>query len=454
MSSHPAMQYPPPPYPPPAHVLAKVQQATAVVAPPPAPQESRPGLLDAVPHGHFNAGAVRNRRPPRPRVYEENDGRAPDTVAALAAAAAVEALGATVPSDVSAAAQAVSRTLSVPYSPRMLQSFRWDSPNSCFFDNPLEIWFRAFARWSEPERLDFLASIPSSSALAKFFYIFQRRLVWISGGSQVDLHGIRDLSLCQSHARMLIFDRWKLYDDPHAYGNATLWLPPRYTGDTSFNYDDLARRGSLVPAGPAELICIPDRHAVMWTYNRTSTADTTTREINEVVPEPFFGAQTTPRKWCKIKTVIRKAAAARILASFLLAGVYDLHGNNYEWEANKPEGQKPTESTRSSPLSEAPHSDPMDVDSAQDPNVVGPQTIVAVIEPKGLKRNEWMIPKRRRMGKRIVWRLGLVSGWHAAKRKDAHCAQWRLKRSGGLYNSQTLILYTIQLVMAALIQPE
>jgi hypothetical protein len=28
----------------------------------------------------------------------------------------------------------------------------------------------------------------------------------------------------------------------------------------------------------------------------------------------------------------------------------------------------------------------MDVDSAQDTNVVGPQTIVAVIEPKGLKR--------------------------------------------------------------------
>jgi hypothetical protein len=167
--------------------------------------------------GHFNAGAVRNRRPPRPRVYEENDSRAPDTVAALAAAAAVEALGATVPSNVSAAAQAVSQTLSVPYSPRMLQSFRWDSPNSCFFDNPLEIWFRAFARWSEPERLDFLASIPLSSALTKFFYIFQRRLVWISGGSQVDLHGIRDLSLCQSHARMLIFDQWKLYDDPYGY---------------------------------------------------------------------------------------------------------------------------------------------------------------------------------------------------------------------------------------------
>ncbi|KAJ7309484.1 hypothetical protein DFH08DRAFT_823424 [Mycena albidolilacea] len=47
-----------------------------------------------------------------------------------------------------------------------------------------------------------------------------------------------------------------------------------------------------------------------------------------------------PHKWFKIKTVIRKAPAARIPASFLLAG----------------------------------H------------NVVGPRTIVAVIEPKGLKR--------------------------------------------------------------------
>jgi hypothetical protein len=56
MSSHPAMQYPPPPYPPPAHVLAKVQQATAVVAPPPAPQESRPGLLDAVPRASIVRG--------------------------------------------------------------------------------------------------------------------------------------------------------------------------------------------------------------------------------------------------------------------------------------------------------------------------------------------------------------------------------------------------------------
>jgi hypothetical protein len=106
------------------------------------------------------------------------------------------------------------------------------------------------------------------------------------------------------------------------------------------------------------------------------------------VPEPFFGTEInpSPRKWCKIKTVIRKAAAARIPASFLLAGAYDLQGNNYQWEANKPEGPKPNELTHSSPLCEAPHCDLMDVDSAQETKVVGPQTTVAIIEPKGLKR--------------------------------------------------------------------
>ncbi|KAJ7191825.1 hypothetical protein B0H12DRAFT_1082759 [Mycena haematopus] len=131
------------------------------------------------------------------KAIEENDGRAPDTLAALAAAAAAEA--ASLPPAL--APPALRSDLVPEYSPRMLQSFRWDEPNSCFFDTPLEIWFRAFSRWSEPERRDFLSKLPSSSALANFFYNFQRRLRWISEGVEVDIHGIRDLSLCQSHAR-------------------------------------------------------------------------------------------------------------------------------------------------------------------------------------------------------------------------------------------------------------
>ncbi|KAJ7889804.1 hypothetical protein B0H14DRAFT_2561502 [Mycena olivaceomarginata] len=52
------------------------------------------------------------------------------------------------------------------------------------------------------------------------------------------------------------------------------------------------------------------------------------QDVLNKVPEPFFGTEITLRKWCKIKTVIRKAAAARIPASFLLTGAYDLQGND------------------------------------------------------------------------------------------------------------------------------
>jgi hypothetical protein len=170
--------------------------------------------LNFITEGHFNAGAVRNRRPPKPPVYELNDGRPPDTIAALAVAEME--LGSPVMSPFPPATPFV-------YSPRMLQSFKWASPNSCFFDTPLELWFRAFALWPGPERVDFLKYLPSSSALAKFFYIFQRRLLWIESNSP-DLVGDYDFSLCQSHARALIFDRWKLYASRDMYGNATSWL--------------------------------------------------------------------------------------------------------------------------------------------------------------------------------------------------------------------------------------
>ncbi|KAJ7680004.1 hypothetical protein B0H14DRAFT_2655499 [Mycena olivaceomarginata] len=172
---------------------------------------------NAIKDGHFDASEARNRRPPKPPVYGENDGRPPDTIAALAAATATGV-------EPSPALVHAAPNPPINYSPRLLQSFKWESPNSCFFDSPLEVWFRAFSLWSAAERVQFLASLPSASALAKFFHIFQRRLIWISKGRNVDIHGIRDLSLYQLHARMLIFSRWKLYNGKHEYGNATSWL--------------------------------------------------------------------------------------------------------------------------------------------------------------------------------------------------------------------------------------
>ncbi|KAJ7112759.1 hypothetical protein C8R43DRAFT_903545, partial [Mycena crocata] len=157
---------------------------------------------EAIKAGYFNAGDVRDCHPQKPRTWDENDGWVPDTIAALAAADAAAALNGS--------------------------SYAWDSPNSCFFDTGLELWFRAFSRWSDTERAAFLAAVPARSGLATIFFHFQRRLQWVtrnSGGSTGSIRkGEGELGLGQSLTRMLIFHRWNLYPDPTDYGCATTWL--------------------------------------------------------------------------------------------------------------------------------------------------------------------------------------------------------------------------------------
>ncbi|KAF8185359.1 hypothetical protein K438DRAFT_1766002 [Mycena galopus ATCC 62051] len=169
--------------------------------------------------GHFDASDIRNRRPEKPRTWHENDGRAPDTLAALAALDresmdaphSVPTLPVTAPNQQTA------------YSSHMLQSYPWSAPNSCFFDTGLELWFRVWTRWSSQERIAFLSSLPPSSALATFFYHFDRRLKWINErGTSID--GDRILGLGQSLARHAIFNKWKLYKNKGDYGCATTCL--------------------------------------------------------------------------------------------------------------------------------------------------------------------------------------------------------------------------------------
>ncbi|KAJ6535381.1 hypothetical protein DFH09DRAFT_1091717 [Mycena vulgaris] len=145
--------------------------------------------FDAIKAGHFNAGEVRDRRPRKIRGWDGNDGRAPDTVAALAAAATNQAPPPppTPPS--------IPPPTAVIYSPRQLRSYPWDRPNSCFFDNGLEFWFRSFSKWSGAEQAGFLGSLPPNSALATFFFHFQQRLKWIATPSATDIQGTRVLSL-------------------------------------------------------------------------------------------------------------------------------------------------------------------------------------------------------------------------------------------------------------------
>jgi hypothetical protein len=50
------------------------------------------------------------------------------------------------------------------------------------------------------------------------------------------------------------------------------------------------------------------------------------------VPETSYRMQNIPPKWCKIKTLVRKAAAAHIPPRFSLPTAYDLHGEEYVWK--------------------------------------------------------------------------------------------------------------------------
>jgi hypothetical protein len=68
----------------------------------------------------------------------------------------------------------------------------------------------------------------------------------------------------------------------------------------------------------------------------------------------------------------------------------------------------------------------MDVDSAQDTHVVGPQTIVAVIEPKGLKRKRVDDSKEDENGEED--RLAPGFSFRVGMRRSART---RIARNGG-----------------------
>lgn len=106
----------------------------------------------------------------------------------------------------------------------LLMSYPWDAPNSCFFDNGLELWFRVFSSWSLEARSEFLLSVPTSSALATMFHHFDRRLKAIEDPATTKLTMERELGLGQSLVRHLIFDRWDLYETDSAYGCAVTWM--------------------------------------------------------------------------------------------------------------------------------------------------------------------------------------------------------------------------------------
>lgn len=178
---------------------------------------------------------MRGYRPPPHREYGPNDGKPPEKADELAKAKAIEIarmqsaqepdLGAVGPMPGTDAAASAPPHVDKDFERRLLSSYAWDPPNSCFFDTGLEVWFRVYCCWPLAVRDSFLQAIPANDALSSIFHHFQRRLRWIEGRGEAAASSVgkRELQLVQATARHLIFDKWKILPTG-AYGCAFTWM--------------------------------------------------------------------------------------------------------------------------------------------------------------------------------------------------------------------------------------
>ncbi|KAF9540762.1 hypothetical protein CPC08DRAFT_770741 [Agrocybe pediades] len=78
----------------------------------------------AIQDGHFDPPQPRDPKRKTKKVFNANDGHPPDTLATLHPKGIQD-----------------DKTVNT----NLFQSYLWDSPNSCFFNNGMELWFRAYA---------------------------------------------------------------------------------------------------------------------------------------------------------------------------------------------------------------------------------------------------------------------------------------------------------------------
>ncbi|KAF9476157.1 hypothetical protein BDN70DRAFT_935258 [Pholiota conissans] len=157
---------------------------------------------NSIKEGHFDPAPPRAYRPPTKPKYEVNDGRAPDTEAALTPAPNFD---------------------TATDNKNLLLAYQWQKPNSCFVDNGLEIWFRAYLSWPGNLRTTFLASIPSKSFLSSLFHHYERRLKHLTEGASVTAHQ-QNLGLMQTITLDRVFEKWKLYPNKTDFGCAKTWI--------------------------------------------------------------------------------------------------------------------------------------------------------------------------------------------------------------------------------------
>ncbi|KAJ2911686.1 hypothetical protein MD484_g8729, partial [Candolleomyces efflorescens] len=166
---------------------------------------------NAILAGHFTPSGPRDNRKPKRVTFFENDGRGPDTAAALHA--------------LEPAKVGITRFLKLPL---FLVGYKWESPNSCFFDNGLELVFRSYCLWPEESRAKLRDLLPNDSFLAGLLSHCERRLKLVAETKKSSLGAhkalTRALSTQQSVTRHKIFRKWLPELDENAHQSSLMWL--------------------------------------------------------------------------------------------------------------------------------------------------------------------------------------------------------------------------------------
>lgn len=113
-----------------------------------------------------------------------------------------------------------------------LNSYKWSKKNSCYIDNGIELWFRAFSRWSPDIQKNFLVTLPSDSYLATMFYHFKYRHQVLYSKSRVTETSYNSrMSLFQSQTFNKIWNVWKIHEEGN-FGCAMTWMSHAITVST------------------------------------------------------------------------------------------------------------------------------------------------------------------------------------------------------------------------------
>ncbi|KAJ7078201.1 hypothetical protein C8R44DRAFT_896016 [Mycena epipterygia] len=102
----------------------------------------------------------------------------------------------------------------------LLLSYKWSEPNSCLFDNGLEIWFRSWMKWDRETRKKFAEKLCQKSLLATIFAHYDVRQKWIYDSSidKVDLMSIQHLM------RLALARDYSILADETDFGCCRTWL--------------------------------------------------------------------------------------------------------------------------------------------------------------------------------------------------------------------------------------